>query len=350
MRDWADIIIVGGGISGCAIFYELSRSTSLKVMLLEKNCIASGSTAQSGGFIRKFNTDAYLRRLADDSFDYYQHFARHVGGSCGFRTEYFQYRLPYPLSDETQACIEGLQASGYPLSLSLSSSECVVNESMAASIDPKSACRAWVNAAVRHNGIVYQRTSVDAILTENARIYGVQTTRGDIMSTYVVLSAGIMSAAILDQLDIKSDITVKSFQYHVYKHAAHLVDSSYIDLIDGYYLLPLRSGDAIAGRLSEDRNADPVSVGETAVDYQVDTMLHQLVSQRIQGLREYAVSDIKTGYDAFTTDERGMVNVMPQVAGLIVASGWSGGGVKLAPAIAKKVLAIIQQDVIAKVC
>lgn len=48
----ADIIIVGGGIVGCATAYHLTRSGA-DVLLLERNGIGSGATGRSGGGVRQ---------------------------------------------------------------------------------------------------------------------------------------------------------------------------------------------------------------------------------------------------------------------------------------------------------
>ncbi len=47
----ADVVIVGGGIAGVLTLYYLLKNTNKKVILLEKNHIASGATGHNAGFV-----------------------------------------------------------------------------------------------------------------------------------------------------------------------------------------------------------------------------------------------------------------------------------------------------------
>lgn len=47
----ADVAIIGGGISGAAAAYWLSRRTGLRTLIVEQGTIASGASGRSGGFV-----------------------------------------------------------------------------------------------------------------------------------------------------------------------------------------------------------------------------------------------------------------------------------------------------------
>ena len=48
----SDVVIIGGGINGCALAYELSRK-GLSVLLLEKKYLTYGATGRCGAGIRQ---------------------------------------------------------------------------------------------------------------------------------------------------------------------------------------------------------------------------------------------------------------------------------------------------------
>jgi sarcosine oxidase subunit beta len=52
MNKTADIVIIGGGISGCAIAYNLARMGVKNIIVVEKKFLASGSTGRCGAGIR----------------------------------------------------------------------------------------------------------------------------------------------------------------------------------------------------------------------------------------------------------------------------------------------------------
>lgn len=50
MADTADVVIVGGGVIGCAVAYDLARA-GLKVTLLEKGTVGGEASSASAGLI-----------------------------------------------------------------------------------------------------------------------------------------------------------------------------------------------------------------------------------------------------------------------------------------------------------
>ena len=53
MNKTADVLIIGGGISGCAIAYNLAKKGVKNIVVLEKNYLASGATGRCGAGIRQ---------------------------------------------------------------------------------------------------------------------------------------------------------------------------------------------------------------------------------------------------------------------------------------------------------
>ena len=61
MTATAEIVVIGGGVHGSSLAFHLAAAGVGHVVLLEKQHIASGPTAQSGAMIRAlFNTRAYV--------------------------------------------------------------------------------------------------------------------------------------------------------------------------------------------------------------------------------------------------------------------------------------------------
>ena len=56
MRDQAQVVVIGGGITGCSIAYHLAQMGWTDVILLEKGELTSGTTFHSVGLVSQFRT------------------------------------------------------------------------------------------------------------------------------------------------------------------------------------------------------------------------------------------------------------------------------------------------------
>ena len=50
MRATADVVVIGGGVMGCSILFNLARMGITNTVLLEKDILNGGSTAEASPF------------------------------------------------------------------------------------------------------------------------------------------------------------------------------------------------------------------------------------------------------------------------------------------------------------
>jgi len=86
MSETADILIIGGGVMGASIAYNLARQGGGRIVLLERQALCNGTTGRSGAIVRQHYSNDFTVRMAKDSLAVFQHFADLVGGDCGFIT------------------------------------------------------------------------------------------------------------------------------------------------------------------------------------------------------------------------------------------------------------------------
>src|SRR3989337_4450687 len=82
----ADVVILGGGVTGTSIAFPLAARGMRDVIVVDKSSVASGGTGKSSACVRQHYTTAETCRMIRFSLDLFQRFeALTGGGSCGFR-------------------------------------------------------------------------------------------------------------------------------------------------------------------------------------------------------------------------------------------------------------------------
>ena len=84
MQDQAQVVIIGGGITGCSIAYHLAKLGWKDIVLLEKGMLTSGSTFHSAGLVSQFRTSPAMMRLMNYSIHLYNKLAAEVGDALGW--------------------------------------------------------------------------------------------------------------------------------------------------------------------------------------------------------------------------------------------------------------------------
>ena len=84
MASTAGAVIIGGGVMGCSILYNLASRGLHDTLLLERDILGSGSTGRSSGAVRMHYSNEVHAQMAWKSLDIFRNFAEVVGGQCGF--------------------------------------------------------------------------------------------------------------------------------------------------------------------------------------------------------------------------------------------------------------------------
>ena len=91
----AGAIVVGAGVVGAAIAFNLTRLGLRDVLLLERGTPGSGASDRSGALVRTHYTNAPEAQMALAAQRWFHHWADLVGGDSGFvRTGFLQFVAP----------------------------------------------------------------------------------------------------------------------------------------------------------------------------------------------------------------------------------------------------------------
>ena len=85
----ADVVIIGGGVNGASVAFNLARLGVRRVVLLERRHLGAGASGKSGSLVRMHYTNEAESRLAWESLKVFRNFDAMVGGDCGFEAPGF---------------------------------------------------------------------------------------------------------------------------------------------------------------------------------------------------------------------------------------------------------------------
>ncbi|PZC53237.1 MULTISPECIES: FAD-binding oxidoreductase [unclassified Mesotoga] len=256
------VVIIGGGVIGTATAFYLAKSGIRNVAVLEKDYLSSGSTGRCGGGIRQQWSERMNVRLAMRSVDHFKRFESEVG----FDIEYFQggYLLLAYTEEEVSLFAKNTkmqQEEGLDVVL-LSREETakifpfmnLTNVKAAAycpsdgHANPHLTTFAYARAAQRMGVDILTHTSVKRILTENGRITGVLTDRGEIEAEVVVNAAGGYSHEVGRMAGI--DLPTESYRHQIFvtEPLEHFMDPLVISFEKNFYIRQTKSGNFIMGQ------------------------------------------------------------------------------------------------------
>jgi glycine/D-amino acid oxidase-like deaminating enzyme len=209
MTTQADVVVVGGGIVGCATAYYLARRGA-RVIVLERGEVAGEQSGRNWGFVRQQGRDPAevplmvagnrIWRGLEQELDADIEWIR--GGNLALastpeRLAIFERWLPTAREHgldsrlvtprDIQALLPGMAATWVGGLYTPSDGHA----------EPAKATQAFARAAVKLGAELHEGCAVEAIGTEGGRIGEVRTERGSIRARTVVCAAGAWSARVL---------------------------------------------------------------------------------------------------------------------------------------------------------
>ncbi len=357
MSSATDVLIIGGGILGTSIAFNLAKR-GVRVTLVERKFIASGPTGRSSAIIRQHYSNVVTARMALRSLRIWQNFDDVVGGTADFKETGFMLGARPEDLDGLKANLALQQSIGIntrfvavadirELEPHLSTDGIVgaAYEPEAGYADPAAAATAFAAAARRLGATIVQDTPVLAIRTDGDRVTGVATSQGDLAAGAVVVAAGPWTPYLLKSVGIDLPITASRVQVCFYRWPAGFQGHRiYADLIGQVYLRPEGGRQMLVGSIApkeaEDHIEDLEHVNEQA-DYHTVSQFAEVISHRYPEMqRGFAAGGYASVYD-ITPDWNPILDEVPAIRGLYCCAGGSGHCFKLGPAIGEMVAALV---------
>ncbi|MCS4116096.1 glycine/D-amino acid oxidase-like deaminating enzyme [Salinibacter ruber] len=361
MDETADIIIIGGGVMGTSTALHLAEQGVGEVLLLEKSSLGAGSSGKSGAILRQHYSHEVSVRMARTSLQFYENFQARYDREIGFCQ-------PGMLFIANEAQREALERN-VELQRSLGVDTQILDAAALRAAEPHArfaddALGAWepeaayVNPVKTVHGLAAAaqeagatiRTGIGAaeVLRDGGAVRGVRTD-GDtkIRADVVVNTAGPWAGQILDQLGLDYPLQVVRPEQAFFEPPADVEErpTMYADLLNGVYWKPEQSDWVRVGKLAFDDDEEVTNPDhyDEGVSNDFVSFAHSALTDRLPAF-EHAVSWGGCGaLYTVTPDSHPLVGAVPEVEGLYLASGFSGHGFKLAPAVGRGLTGLITE-------
>lgn len=348
LTNTADVVIIGGGVTGTSAAFQLA-ARGLRVILVEKNFLAAGSTGRSSAIIRQHYSNAITARMALYSLRVFQNFAEAVGGIADFVNTGFVVLVAAQDAAGLNENIALQQSVGIqtriisPLELRELDPSIAATELVAAAYepeggyaDPVATTQSFANAARNRGAQIWQNTRATRVVLEHERVIGVETTRGFIATANVVNCANAWAPGIAAPLGIDLPIQGERHQIAMFQQAPPLEKPRLVvgDFVNQIYYRPEGPVQTLVGSVAADGLpvANPDDYNANADD---EYILHvgERLAERHPAMANALSKGGYAGMYGVTPDWHPIIDEIPSGSGFFVAAGFSGHGFKLSPAV-----------------
>lgn len=347
MKRSTDMLIVGGGIIGCAIAYFL-RKQGVEVIVLEQGDIGAGASSAAAGLlapIRPLSQRDPFKALQLAGLARFVSFVPELEAASGINVGYERTGtlrlLPSERIAATQTWAAAWRQAGYHIEVltpeevyqrepllfpGLSGAVSIAEE---AQVMPVQLVQAYAQAALHLGAVLYRHTEVVALQrteTEH-RITGIWTDQGNLLTCkQLIIAAGIWSAQCATWLDLKLPVRPVRGELIALEQPSsplrHIIfDEGVVD--EDIYLAPKPNGTIVVGATKADVGFD------TSVSAGGALHLLEVATQLLPALAPCAIRRMWAGLRPKTPDSRPILGPLPSWKNVIIASGHGGFGVLL---------------------
>lgn len=355
MPETADVVIIGAGVFGLALGFELSRLRRQRIVVLEQRYAGSGATGRNIGRVRTSQFSADLAVFAKSAFAKHAQLSDELGANTLFWRP--GYALVFYEHDEmTHIDAIASMLSGLGLAPEVHRGPAVMERlPILQGGDMPIGCLIRPDAAVHHDALLYayrravaragvdirERQPVIRVIQQAGRIAGVETPSGAIAAPIVVNATGGWSRAVSALAGVKVPNVPLRREVVVSDSWKPMMDTmiTFYRPLEGWFHQTLR-GEVVMGVVHPDQRP---GLDLRASDTHLFRVAHHLLRKapRLGHLR--VVRQWAGTYD-MTPDRKPMMGPVSALRGFVQANGDNGRGIALIPYLAELLAQWLETD------
>ena len=359
--DRAEVVVVGGGIVGCAIAYHLVRRGIRDVLLLEQNQLTAGTTWHAAGLAAQLKATYSLTKLATYSVRLFEALEDETGQATGFRAP-----GSISVASDAERWEEILRGASMGATVGVESRQIDMDELSEmwplirtddlvgalylpddGLVSPVDATMALAKGARARGCRIIERVAVTGLETRNGAICGVRTETaggtdddgGHLIETEtVVLATGMWTRHLAAQVGVNVPLQACE-HFYVVTEPLEGLDTSTPILRDptNYTYFKEETGKLMVGFFEPEAKVwrlDGIprdfSFGTLDEDWDHVGPVFERSCHRVPALADCGVQLFFNGPESFTPDGTYYLGEAPEVDGCFVAAGFNSVGIQSA--------------------
>jgi 4-methylaminobutanoate oxidase (formaldehyde-forming) len=350
LPERAKVVIIGGGVIGCSTAYHLAKLGWKDVVLLERTQLTSGTTWHAAGLIEAGGFfSATSVEMAKYTLDLYKSLEAETGLATGNKNvgmitlastpdRLEELRRVAAFNREFGVEMEELSPEKVKEIWPLAFTEDLLAGFFSPGdgrVNPIDVTMAMAKGA-RMNGVqILEETAVTGISTEEQRVTGVVTDKGEIRAEYVVNCAGMWAREIGKLAGV--DVPLQPAEH--YYLITEPMEGTHADLpvlvdLDKYAYYREEVGGILFGLFEPvsapwalDGIPKDFSFGEINPDWDRMMPYVEEAMKRIPALENAGVHKFFCGPESFTPDLGPMMGLTPELDNFYVAAGFNSLGI-----------------------
>jgi len=352
MKSETDVVIIGAGVNGSALAYELAKRGK-DVVVVDRKYIAAGATGRCGAGVRQQWSTKENALLAKKSVEIFERLNDELRADIDFRQG--GYLIAIHDEEEMKQAkknVEMQKSIGLPVRIiereEIKEIVPILDpdgmEAIAATFcptdghaNPFKTAYAYAMAAMKHGATFYKFTEAKAIKTENGRVKSVVTSRGEIKTKFVVNAAGAWSSVVAKMAGLEIPNKPVRKEALVTEPIKRIFDAMVISFRHGIYFSQMTHGQILGGIPSPEEK-----VGyHTEPTFSFLQKMAYMLGKYAPALKHINILRQWTGFYDVTPDALPILGKDDRLEGFIHCHGFSGHGFMIAPMVARLLAQLI---------
>lgn len=349
-----DVVIIGGGVIGCSIAYQL-RKTGIDVLVVERQEVAAEASSAAAGLLAPFGSLTGPGPFSDlvlASWSLAPTLLPQIEQESGIQVEYRRMGALHVATSESEVealrqQIQGWEALGAKMTW-LTQAEVYVHEPLLhgssiqaailiegeGSIKAPAVARAYGEAARCAGTQFALGTEVVGVVRSGSRVAGVRTAQGETISCQrLVIAGGAWSASCGEWLDLT--IPIVPMKGQILSLAQPEPALQHIMFSDDLYFVPKLDGTIFVGATVEQVGFDKrLTAGGIS-------WLLNCAIRLIPALEQATIARMWSGLRPWSQDSQPVLGLAPGWENVILATGHSAMGFELSAITGKMIAELI---------
>ena len=355
-----DVVVIGAGVTGTSIGYQLARHSDLRVAIVDARAPVGGISGRTFGQIRQHYSNELMVRIAQRGFHCIQNWSTEVGvGDPGYARFGYMLLVVEDQLDGLRYNIDLGRSLGvdtrFVVGSEITDVEPLVNadglaggayEPEGGYIDVTKMVLSWLAAATAAGATVLAPVAVEEIMTSGGAVTGISTAVGEIRAPTVVAATGAWARDLLDPLGVEVAVERRRLDMAMLSQdaGARALGTCITDGNSNLVIRPDMGRHIVAAAYPPEMPAvvDPLADASAADHAAHDVRLKTAIAERLPSLTVASTISTTSGAYDVSPDYHpilGWAREIAPVDGLYLAVGLSGHGLKLSPALGEIVAA-----------